>query len=67
MLCGKTCRSNSTIIELHAHRANGEGVPDIMLKTPLRLDLRAARHERGTGTLVVISEERHVWAVEGSS
>ena len=65
MLCGKNCRNNSTIIELHAHRANGGGVPDIMLKTPPRLGLRAARQERGTGTIVAVREERHVWAVEG--
>ena len=60
MLSGKNCRNNSTIIELHAHRANGRGVRDIMLKTP-RLGLRAARNERGTGTLVAVREERHVW------
>ena len=38
-----------------------------MLKTPPRLGLRAARHERGTGTFVAVYEERHVWPVEGGS
>ena len=54
--------SNSTLTE-----PMGGGVPDIMLKTPPRLGLRAARHERGTETLVAVREERHVWAVEGGS
>ena len=38
-----------------------------MLKTPPRLGLREARHERGTGTLVDVRDERNVWAVEGGS
>ena len=63
----KNCRSNCTIIELQARRANGGGVPDVMLQTRPRLGLRAARHERGTGTLVVVGEERNVRAVEGGS
>ena len=67
MLCGKTAAvtvplSNSTPTE-----PMRGGVPDLILQTPPRLGLRAARHERGTGTLVTLVEERHVGAVEGGS